>query len=249
MTEKTAPDDLAPASVLEAGDLDCGSGLILLLRESMAAVSEGAVLEMKSREPTVRDELPPWCDMVGHEYLGELADEGCTRYFIKRGAGPDAAEEQQQLDSDKETARTYEWRTRVRHSGHLQATVYCRNFKFNVGQAASFEERDANPSAVEIVLGALGGSLAVAFATECARCGLEVDDIELTVRGTLHNVLAHLGLEDGDPSFAEIHIRCFASTFDDRQQVEAAWATTTARSPVLATLAKSVEVESRLAIV
>lgn len=249
MTEKTTPDDLAPASVLEAGDLDCGSGLVLLLRESMAAVPEGAVLEMKSREPTVRDELPPWCDMVGHEYLGEFEGEGCTRYFIKRGSGPEAADEQEQLDSDKDNARTYEWRTRVRHSGHLQATVYCRNFKFNIGQAASFEERDANPSAVEVVLGALGGSLAVAFATECARLGLEVDDIELTVRGTLHNVLAHLGLEEGDPSFATIHIRCFASTFDNQQKVEEAWATTTARSPILATLAKSTDVESRLAIV
>ena len=238
-----------PASVLEAGDLDCGSGLVLLLRETMAAVPEGAVLEMKSREPTVRDELPPWCDMVGHEFLGELEGEDCARYFIKRGSGPKAAEEQQQLDSDKDNARTYEWRTRVRHSGHLQATVYCRNFKFNVGQAASFEERDNNPSAVEYVLGALGGSLAVAFATECARRGLEVDDIELTVRGTLHNVLAHLGLEEGDPSFATIYIRCFASTFDDEQQVEQAWAATTARSPVLATLAKSVEISSKLAIV
>jgi len=246
---KTGPDDLEPASVLEAGDLDCGSGLILLLRESMAGVPEGAVLEMKSREPTVRDELPPWCDMIGHEYLGELDGGGCTRYFIRRGYGTKATAERQQLDSDKNSARSYEWRTRVRHSGHLQATVYCRNFKFNVGQAASFEERNTNPSAVEYVLGALGGSLAVAFATECARRGLEVDDIELTVRGTLHNALAHLGLEEGDPSFAAIHVRCFASTFDDEQRVEEAWATTTARSPVLATLAKSVDVESRLALV
>ena len=235
--------------MLDAGDLDCGSGLVLLLRESMAAVPEGAVLEMKSREPTVRDELPPWCRMVGHEYLGELRRRRLHPLLHQTRSGPEAADEQQQLDSDKDNARTYEWRTRVRHSGHLQATVYCRNFKFNVGQPASFEERDANPSAVEYVLGALGGSLAVAFATECARRGLEVDDIELTVRGTLHNVLAHLGLEEGDPSFAEIHIRCFASTFDDEQSVEEAWATTTARSPVLATLAKSVELESKLAIV
>jgi uncharacterized OsmC-like protein len=187
--------------------------------------------------------------MVGHDYLGELPGDGCTRYFIRRGSGSQAADEAEQLEADKADARTYEWRTRVRHSGHLRATVYCRNFKFDVGQAASFEERDANPSAVELVLGALGGSLAVPFATECARRGLEVDDIELTVRGTLHNVLAHLGLEAGDPSFEAIRIRCFASTFDDESAVEAAWQDTIARSPILATLAKAVEIHHKLSIV
>lgn len=242
-------ETLEPASVLEAGDLDCGSGLVLLIREAMAGVPEAAVLEMTSREPTVRDELPPWCGMVGHDYLGELPGDGCTRYFIRRGTGERAAEESRQLETDKAEAKTYEWRTRVRHSGHLQATVYCRNFSFQVGQAASFEERDANPSAVELVLGALGGSLAVAFATECARRKLEVDDVELTVRGTLRNILAHLGLEGGDPSFEAIHIRCFASTFDDRTEVDAAWRDTIDRSPIFATLAKAAEIHHKLAIV
>jgi uncharacterized OsmC-like protein len=204
---------------------------------------------MKSREPTVRDELPPWCGMVGHDYLGELPGDGCTRYFIRRGSGERAETERRELEVDKADAKIYEWRTRVRHSGHLQATVYCRNFKFNVGQAASFGERDANPSAVEYVLGALGGSLAVAFSTECARRNLEVDDVELTVRGTLNNVLAHLGLESGDPSFEAIHIRCFASTFDDESKVENAWQSTLHRSPILATLAKGAEVHHKLAIV
>jgi hypothetical protein len=242
-------ESLEPAAVLEAGDLDCGSGLVLLIRDAMSAVPENSVLEMTSREPTVRDELPPWCGMVGHDYLGELPGDGFTRYFIRRGTEGQANDDQQQLDADKDGARTYEWRTRVRHSGHLKATVYCRNFKLDIGQAASFEERDANPSAVEVVLGALGGSLAVAFATECSRRNLEVDDIELTVRGTLHNVLAHLGLEDGDPSFNEIHIRCFASTFDDESAVDEAWRTTVDRSPIFATLAKAVEIHHKLAIV
>jgi hypothetical protein len=245
----TPLDSLEPAAVLESGDLDCGSGLVLLIRDAMAAIPETAVLEMTSREPTVRDELPPWCGMVGHDYLGELPGDGCTRYFIRRGSGGPAEDDRRRLEADKADARTYQWRTRVRHSGHLRATVYCRNLTFNVGQAASFEEKDANPSAVEYVLGALGGSLAVAFATECARRSLEVDDIELTVRGTLVNVLAHLGLESGDPSFEAIHVRCYASTFDDPPQVESAWQSTVDRSPILATLAKAAEVCHELAIV
>ena len=247
MSDGAPPDDAA--HVLDGGDLDCGSGLVLLLREAMLQVPEGGVLEMRSREPTVRDDLPPWCRMVGHDYLGERPGDGFVRYFVRRGPGK-TAEDEVALASDKEAAREYEWRTRVRHRGHLAARVYCRNFQWDVGQAASFEERDEHPSAVEHVLGALGAALAVGFATESSRGGLEVDDIELTVRGRLHDVLVHLGLSDkGDPSFAHIAVKCFASSFDDEDAVRAAWERAVLRSPLVATLRKATELELKLAIV
>ena len=207
----------------------------------------GEVLELRSREPTVGSDLPPWCEMVGHEYLGQLEGDGCIRYFVRRGEK--AAEDESELEDDKQQARDYQWRTRVRHRGALRATGYCRNFQFDVGQPASFEERDDHPSAVEYVLGALGASLAVGFATECGKAGLDVDDIELTARGTLHNVLAHLGLEQGDPSFAEIEVKCFASTFADEAEVRRAWTLAVERSPLVATLARACELRLGLAIV
>jgi hypothetical protein len=238
---------LRTAGVLDGGDLDCGSGLVLLLRDRMLEVPLGEVLELRSREPTVRGDLPPWCEMVGHDYLGELPGEDGARYFIRRGEK--AAGDSTALELDKERAREFEWRTRARHRGGLRSTVYCRNFQFDVGQPASFEERDEHPSAVEYVLGALGGSLAVGFATECGKAGLEVDDIELTVRGALSNVLAHLGLEQGDPSFSRIEVKCFASTFDDETAVRRAWTLAVERSPILATLGKSCELSLKLSII
>ncbi len=240
-------DSIEPVRILEGGDLDCGSGLVLLLRDEMLAVPAGEVLELRSREPTVGNDLPPWCEMVGHTYLGELPAAEGVRYFIRRGEG--AGTDEMALERDKERARGYEWRTRVRHTGHLRSTVYCRNFKFDVGQPASFEEKDEYPSSVEVLLGALGGSLAVGFATECARASLDVDDIELTVRGQLHDVLAHMGLEQGDPSFSTIDIKCFASTFDDEAAVRRAWTLAVERSPLTATLHKVVEMSIKLAIV
>jgi len=223
---------------------------VLMIRDAMSRVPAGGVLELRSREPTVRDDLPPWCRMVGHELLGELAGAGDgARYFVRRGEGAQAAAEQEELAKDQARARECQWRARVRHAGHLRGRVYCRNFSFDVGQPASFEEADENPSAVEYLLGALGGSLVVAFATACARAGLEVDDIELTARGRLHDVLAHLGLEQGDPSFKEIQVKCFASTFDDEAAVSAAWQEAVQRSPLAATLAKAVDLELKLAIV
>ncbi|MBW2277991.1 MAG: OsmC family protein, partial [Deltaproteobacteria bacterium] len=238
---------IEPVRILDGGDLDCGSGLVLLLRDTMLEVPLGEVLELRSREASVAGELPPWCGMVGHEYLGQLLGDGFTRFFLRRGEK--AVEDSDSLDQDKKQAVEFEWRTRVRHRGGLRSTVYCRNFQFDVGQPASFEERDEHPSAVEYVLGALGGALAVGFAAECSKAGLEVDDVELTVRGKLNNVLAHLGLEQGDPSFSRIEVKCFVSTFDEEAKVRQAWTLTVERSPIVATLNKAAELDLKLSIV
>ncbi|WP_243368231.1 sulfurtransferase TusA family protein [Fundidesulfovibrio soli] len=239
---------LRPDRVFDGGDLDCGSGLALMIREHMLAVPPGGVLEMLSREPTVADDLPPWCRLSGHQYLGSLPGEGRTRYFMRRGEAAGSANaadaERKALEEDKRRAKAYEWRLRVRAGANLSSTAYCRNFSWKLGQPASFEERDEHPSAVEALLGALGGALATGYATECSRDGLEMDDIEITVKGRLGNILAHLGLEEGDPSFSGIEVRCFASTLDDETKARAAWDRAVARSPLAATLAKALDLKT-----
>lgn len=242
---------LVPDRLLDGGDLDCGSGLVLLIRDSMLAVPEGGVLEMRSVEPTVTNDLPPWCRMVGHDYLGRLPGTAPRqhRFFVRRGGGVAAQQEAAALRQDQDRARAYEWRLRARSSGHLATTVYCRNFQWCIGQSASFEEKDQHPSAVEGLLGALAGDLVTGFATACARAGLDVDDIELTAKGRLHDVMAHLGLADGDPSFAAIDVKLFASTFADEGKVRALWEEVVRRSPLAATLRKATELSTRISIV
>lgn len=241
------PDIAAPDMIFDGGDLDCGSGLILLIREHMLKTPVGGILEMRSREPSVGSDLPPWCQMSGHEYLGREKGEGYDRYFIRRGRNEKKDEEA--LKDDLEQAKKYEWRLRTRATGHLKSTVYARNFSFEIGQPASFEEKDKAPCSVEYLFGALAGSLSTAFATECAKENLEVDDIEISLSGSLHNILAHLGLEDGDPSVKEIEVKCFASTFDDEEKVKQVWERTVARSPVAATLKKAIDLKLKLALI
>jgi uncharacterized OsmC-like protein len=240
---------LEPDRMFDGGDLDCGSGLVLLIREEMLAVPEAGVLEMRSREVSVASDLPPWCRMVGHEYLGSLEGNGGTRHFMRRGSGGAVTEEAEALDEDKRRAREYEWRLRARSAGALHTKVYCRNFSWSIGQPASFEEKDERPSAVEYLLGALAGDLCTALATGCARAGIALDDLEFSVRGKLTNVMAHLGLEEGDPSFSSIEVKCFASTFDDEEQVRAVWEEVLRRSPLAATLGKAVDISFKLSIV
>ena len=238
---------ITPDNMFDGGDLDCGSGLILLIREAMSQVPEGGILEMRSREPTVSDDLPPWCRMSGHEYLGKTSGTGFTRYFVRKGSG--SAAQEAALEQDKQEAKNYQWRLRARSTGHLKSTIYTRNFAFDIGQSASFEEKDTHPSALEYLFGALAGSLTTGFASECARVNLEVDDIELSLNGSLTNVLAHLGLEAGDPSVKAVEIKCFASSFDDEEQVRAAWQRSLERSPLYATLARATELTAKLVIV
>jgi uncharacterized OsmC-like protein/TusA-related sulfurtransferase len=233
--------------VFDGGDLDCGSGLILLIRENMLKVPEQGIFEMRSTEPTVKGDLPPWCRMVGLEYLGFLEVEGVTRYFIRRTVND--VEQEKSLDQDKSRAKEYEWKARARATGKLKSTVYCRNFSIEVGQPASFETSDKNPSAVEYLLAALAGDLTTGFATECSKSRLDVDDIEMTISGKLHNVLAHLGLEEGDPSFASIDMKCFVSSFEDEAKVRNAWDRVIKRSPLAATLNKAVTIQLKLSIV
>jgi TusA-related sulfurtransferase/uncharacterized OsmC-like protein len=247
MNMSTELSNITADHVFDGGNLDCGSGLVLLIRENMLNTPVGGILEMRSREPTVADDLPPWCRMVGHEYLGSLEGPGYARYFVRRSA--EAKQEDKTLDEDKKRANEYEWRARARSTGYLRSTIYTRNFSFDVGQPASFEERDKYPSAVEYLLGALAGSLTSGFASECARDNLEVDDIEITINGRLKNVLVHLGLEEGDPSFESMELKCFASTFDEEDKVRHAWERTVARSPVAATLTKAIDLKIKLAIV
>ena len=92
-------DSLMPDRVFDGGDLDCGSGLVLLIRENMQQVKVGGILEMRSLEPSVCEDLPPWCRMVGHDYLGMIGSRNQARYFIRKNEAAKA--EDANLETDK----------------------------------------------------------------------------------------------------------------------------------------------------
>jgi hypothetical protein len=239
---------LLPDHIFDGGDLDCGSGLALLIRQHMLQVPVDGVLEVRSSDPTVASDLPPWCKLTGHTYLGLLPAPKFTRYFVRRGAV--ASDDARQLQADQARAHAYEWRVRTRVTGHLKNTVYCRNFAFDVGQPASFDVRDPFPSAVEYLLGALSAALSAGFAGEASRAGLEVDDIEITARGQLENALAWIGAGgDAEPAFSRIEVKCFASSLADESALRAAWERAVQRSPIAATLRRAVDLSIKFAVV
>ncbi len=76
------------AALIDGGDMDCGSGLLLLITRNMRRLDAGQVLGVRSAEVSVVTDLPIWADLVGHEVCGEVAETAQGPWwFAVRKAG------------------------------------------------------------------------------------------------------------------------------------------------------------------
>jgi len=89
MTGTNTP--VGPVSALiDGGDMDCGSGLLLLITRAMRRLSAGDLLAIRSAEPSVVTDLPVWADLVGHEVAAQQAESESGPWWFsvrKEGAG------------------------------------------------------------------------------------------------------------------------------------------------------------------
>ena len=65
----------------DGGDLDCGNGLLLLIRQHIDPLERGQLLEFRSTESSVEEDFPSWCRMTGNE-LVSLVRRGKERSFL-----------------------------------------------------------------------------------------------------------------------------------------------------------------------
>jgi 5-methyltetrahydropteroyltriglutamate--homocysteine methyltransferase len=65
----------------DGGDLDCGNGLLLLIRQHIDPLKPGQLLEFRSTEISVEEDFPAWCRMTGNE-LVSMMREGRQRSFL-----------------------------------------------------------------------------------------------------------------------------------------------------------------------
>ena len=75
---------LQAEKVVDARGTAC-PGPLLEAKRGMAKVSRGGIMEVLSSDEGTNDDIPLWCKKVGHEYLGNIAEAGYWRLFIKRG--------------------------------------------------------------------------------------------------------------------------------------------------------------------
>lgn len=229
-------------AVCDGGDLDCGSGLLLMIREAMQPVPPGGLLEVRSREISVKEDLPAWCRLVGHTLVTTQPGEGAyTHYWIRKQRPDDG------LKADLEQARSFTWSARVRWTEGMQAKAFVRNHAFSLGQPASFDTQDVAPSAIEYFLAALGGCLAVGFQWRASRRGLAVRNVEVSLQARAENILVFLGLEDDrHPGMRAIEGRLYVDADGEDEVLQDLWQETVQRSPVAQSVARQVPVQVEL---
>ncbi|HWC77428.1 MAG TPA: hypothetical protein VG778_08195, partial [Blastocatellia bacterium] len=77
----------AAAGAIEGGDLTLSEGLLALIRPALDLIEPGGVLAVLSSSKQVNDDLPAWCRIERHDYLGgEAIGEGRHRHLIARGS-------------------------------------------------------------------------------------------------------------------------------------------------------------------
>jgi len=235
-TEASFPEANA---VCEGGDLDCGSGLLLIIRQAMEPLPAGGVLEVRSREVSVKEDLPAWCRLVGHTLLavGPADTEG-QRYFIRKKAADET------FRSDLEHARVHAWLVRVRSTGDMRSQAFVRNHTFTLGQPASFDTQDAAPSALEYLLAALGGCLVAGFRWRASRLGIAIQNLEVSLRAQAENILVFLGIEgSGHAGLRGVEGSLYVEADAEDDTLQSVWEETQLRCPVTQSLVHQVPVQ------
>ena len=142
------------------------------------------------------------------------------------------------------------WTVRVERVGEKHAKAYTRNHVFEVGEQAGFEESDPHPSAVEYLLGALGGDLLRGFEAQAARKRVAVDALELRLSGRLNNPLTHLGVvgETGHPGIESVEGTLYVSADAEEDALKAMWREALNRSPLFNTLRRCAAIAIELRV-
>lgn len=69
MSESRKEDHPAGHVIIDGGDRSCGE-LLLVLHREMRDLTPGTVVELIAHDPIAPIDLPVWCHLTGHRYLG-----------------------------------------------------------------------------------------------------------------------------------------------------------------------------------
>jgi TusA-related sulfurtransferase/uncharacterized Fe-S cluster-containing radical SAM superfamily protein len=75
------------ARLVDGGDMDCGSGLLLLITRAMRRLGDGELLAVRSAEASVVEDLPAWAEMVGNDLAAQVAEStsGPWWFAVRKG--------------------------------------------------------------------------------------------------------------------------------------------------------------------
>ena len=78
-------DPMVPDASFDGGDLDCGNGLLILIRQHLGPLERGQLLHLRSTEKSVAEDLPSWGRLTGNALLDhrtETIATGTAHHFL-----------------------------------------------------------------------------------------------------------------------------------------------------------------------
>jgi 5-methyltetrahydropteroyltriglutamate--homocysteine methyltransferase len=83
--EPVARHSHAPDVSFDGGDLDCGGGLLLLIRRHIDPMERGGLLEIRSTDASVEQDLPAWCRLTANELVSWTKQGKQRSYLVCKG--------------------------------------------------------------------------------------------------------------------------------------------------------------------
>ena len=89
MDEQASHHPHEPHDSFDGGDLDCGNGLLLLIRKHIDPLTPGQLLEILSTETSVVEDLPAWCRLTGNDLISHISRGKQNSFLVSKGPAPD----------------------------------------------------------------------------------------------------------------------------------------------------------------
>lgn len=90
----------------DGGNLDCGNGLLLLIRKHIDPLRDGQLLEIRSQESSVVEDLPAWCRMTKNELVSCVREDSGWSFLVAKNGVIRAALETNNSRSPPSRARS-----------------------------------------------------------------------------------------------------------------------------------------------
>src|SRR6185436_19841441 len=84
--EPVAQHLLVPDVSFDGGNMDCGGGLLLLIRRHIDPLPRGGLLEILSTDSSVEGDLPAWCRLTGNQLVSWIKAVPQRRYLVCKGS-------------------------------------------------------------------------------------------------------------------------------------------------------------------
>lgn len=91
--------DLKPSVTFDGGSMDCGNGLLLLIRKHMDPLAPGQLLEILSTESSVEEDLPAWCRLTGNSLVSRATIGDRKSFLVCKGLYDEATQNLQSKSS------------------------------------------------------------------------------------------------------------------------------------------------------